>query len=145
MTTNQKTQFAIIANVAFAIPAIMKGAFNSHHKARLTKDGEMGKVTAEGAKFFSNRSRLNDAELKAAVTEAKFSLAKMAGGFIWAVSSPDNKGAVIAWQAGQGAIGQTLFANALSELTQSAQKAQTKAKPSNPTKAKPKAQQKAMA
>jgi hypothetical protein len=128
MTTNQKTLFAIVANVAFKLTPFISGAFNAHHKARLIKADGFGKVTPEGAKFFANRPRLNDAELKAAVETAKYKLVSMPQGFQWAINA---QGAT--WQAGQGAVGQTLFANALSTLTQSAQAA-LKAAPKVSTK-----------
>lgn len=131
-----KTSFQIIAAVSFAIPSFLKGAFNAHHKTRLVKDAKAGtgKVTAEGAKFFSNRPRLNDAELTAALTAAGYILAPV-DGVQWPINKTGQK-----WQAGSGLVGQTAFALALSTLTQGAAAAATKAaaKPAAKAKAAPK-------
>jgi hypothetical protein len=130
MANNQKTSFAIIANIAFGLIPVIAGGFNSHHKGRLVKAGNTGKVTEEGAAFFSNRPRLADKELTAAVEEAGFKLADLPAGFKWAINA---RGA--AWQAGQGKVGQTLFANALSSLTQAAKAAEEKAAKAEQAKA----------
>lgn len=140
MTTTKKAVFQIVANVEFAVSATIRGAFNSYHKTRLSyKGANKGEVTKEGAVFFSNRPRLDDAQLSQAVADAKFSLYD-AGGFIWAQNAHKSQ-----WIAGQGAIGQTLFANALSALTQGAHKASTTAKAKATTPAKKAAQKKVTA
>ena len=133
MTTNQKTSFAIVAGVSFALHNILAGAFNSHHKARLTKADGKGQVTKEGAVFFSNRKRLSLDDLKKRIAElpGSYKLLKLPAGFSWAVNP---QGAYM--QAGQGEIGQSLFAYALSDLTNGA-KAKVETKPK--AIAKPKA------
>ena len=120
MTTKKET-FAIVANIAFALDSILAGAFNAHHKARLIKlSGNMGKVTEEGAVFFTNRPRLTREELIKKLPEG-YALVMQDAPFEWAINA---QGAAV--QAGQGVIGQTLFAMALSSLTQAAAKAQAK-------------------
>lgn len=133
MTTTKKTAvFQIVANVEFTVSRILRGAFNSYHKNRLSyKGANKGEVTKEGAAFFSNRPRLDDAQLLEALKAVKFDLYD-AGGFVWAQNAHKTQ-----WIAGQGAIGQTLFANALSMLTQQAHAASVAAKAK--TTAKPKA------
>ena len=137
MSANQKTNFAIIAGVSFALHSIIAGAFNSHHKARLTKADGKGQVTAAGASFFASRKRLNPADLAKAIAAipGNYKLLKLPAGFSWAVNP---QGAYI--QAGQGEIGQSLFAYALSDLTQAAAKAAEKAKAKPVEAAKPKAE-----
>lgn len=115
MSTNLKTSFAIIAGVSIALDRIIIGAFNSHHKANLTKAGDTGQVTQVGAIYFQNRKRLTDSELKAEIEEKGYKLVDMPSGFQWAMNA---QGATI--QAGSGKAGQTLFVNALSKLTQAA-------------------------
>lgn len=131
-TSKKATVFQIVAGVEFTVSRILRGAFNSYHKNRLTyKGANKGEVTKEGASFFMNRPRLDDAQLAQALADCKFSLYD-AGGFLWAQNAHKTQ-----WIPGQGAIGQTLFANALSTLTQSAHNAATTAKAK--TTAKPKA------
>jgi hypothetical protein len=130
--TKKAAVFQIVANVEFNVSRILRGAFNSYHKARLSyKGGNKGEVTKEGAAFFSNRPRLDDAQLQQALADSKYSLYD-AGGFVWAQNAHKTQ-----WVPGQGAIGQTLFANALSALTQGAHsvKASAKAKTTAPAKA----------
>lgn len=140
MTT--KTQVAIIAGVSFALHNILAGAFNSHHKARLAKADGKGQVTKEGAVYFSNRKRLSLPDLQKRIAElpGSYKLLKLPAGFSWAVNP---QGAY--YQAGQGEIGQSLFAYALSDLTQAAAKAAEKAKAKPAETAKPKAAEKAKA
>ena len=124
--------FQIVANVEIAVSRILRGAFNSYHKTRLSYKGAgRGEVTKEGAAFFMNRPRLDDAQLAQALAACKYSLYD-AGGFLWAQNAHKQQ-----WIPGQGAIGQTLFANALSALTQAAHNAKASAKAK--TTAKPKA------
>lgn len=132
MTTKTKTAaFQIVANVEFAVSAILRGAFNSYHKQRLNyKGANKGEVTTTGAAFFMNRPRLDDAQLAQALADCKYSLYD-AGGFLWAQNSHKQQ-----WIAGQGMIGQTLFANALSTLTQAAHNAKVSAKAKTTAKAK---------
>lgn len=132
MSTETKTAaFQIVANVEFAVSRILRGAFNSYHKQRLNyKGANKGEVTKEGAAFFTNRPRLDDAQLAQALADCKYSLYD-AGGFLWAQNTHKTQ-----WVPGQGAIGQTLFVNALSVLTQQAHAAQASAKAK--TAAKPK-------
>jgi hypothetical protein len=120
MTTKKET-FAIVANIAFALDSILAGAFNAHHKTRLIKlSGNMGKVTEEGAVFFTNRPRLTREDLIKRLPEG-YALVFQDTPFEWAINA---QGAAV--QAGQGIIGQTLFSMALSSLTQAAAKAQAK-------------------
>lgn len=125
-----KSAFSIVANVAFEIPKFLAGAFNAYHigKGRLTKAGKVGRVTAEGAKFFTLREgEAPTAKSLAAFAEtcktAKYPLTEK-GGVTWPVG-PN----AIAWQAGQGQIGQSAFFYALCELTQAAQKVAQVTKP----------------
>lgn len=126
MSTNQKTTFAIVANVSFTIPQFLLGAFNAHHKENLTKVGNVGKVTEKGAVFFFNRqSPTVRAEAKKAIPEGY--KACIIDGIPW-VAKPyalaDGKMGAEPIQPGQGHLGKALFAEALSMLTQAAQAAQ---------------------
>lgn len=134
----QAKSFTIIAETFFAMHGFIKGAFNSHHRARLVAAGTAGKVTKEGAVFFSNRPRMAPEELKKAVEASGYKIVSVPGaGFDWAVNA---QGA--AWIAGQGKIGQSLFAYAISDLSQAAAKAATKIKPTSAIDAKAKAEAK---
>lgn len=128
MTTNKQT-FAIVANVAFEIPKFLAGAFNTYHigKGRLLKAGNIGRVTPEGVKFFTQRegqapSAKTLKEFADTCSAAKFPITEKQG-VQWPVGNN-----AIAWQAGQGAIGQSAFFYALCQLTSKpAPKAESKA------------------
>lgn len=117
MESTKKT-FSIVADVAFNIPRPMLSSFNSHHKTRLIRlGGSFGKVTTEGATFFSNRTRVDyDEMLKALSTEGY----AMEG--VWAYKNN------IPYKSGSGINGRTLFSWALSSLTQAAVKVEAAAK-----------------
>lgn len=139
MTTN-KQAFAIIANVAFEIPKFLAGAFNAYHinKGRMTKQGNIARITPEGAKFFTQREgEAPTAKALSAFAEtaktAKYPLTEKQG-IQWPIG---NNG--IAWQAGQGSIGQSAFFYALCQLTNPTKVAATVATktPAKASKAKP--------
>ena len=139
MTTN-KQAFAIIANVAFEIPKFLAGAFNAYHinKGRMTKQGNIARITPEGVKFFTAREgEAPTAKALATFSEtckaSKYPLTEK-GGVNWPVG---NNG--IAWQAGQGSIGQSAFFYALCQLTNPAKvaaKVAAKTPAKTPAKAK---------
>lgn len=121
MTTAQKTTFAIVANVAFLIPSFMRGAFNDHHckkNANLKKlPDNMGMVLAAGVVHFGNRQTEKERAAAVAALPEGYKLGTFEG-VQWAMNAQRAK--II---AGRGALGQALFTNALSVLTQSAKSA----------------------
>lgn len=112
-TKSAVKSFAIVANVAFPLDPILRGAFNAHHKERLIKSGDSGQVTQAGAVFFTNRERLTEADAHKLAVADGYEIKTSPTGYKWAIKNG------IHWQAGSGKVGQALFAYALSVLTQS--------------------------
>lgn len=124
-----KTAFAIIANVLFNLPRPIISSFNTHHKARLQKaGGSLGRVLPDGVTFFTNRVRLDYADMEKALSAENYT---MDDSGLWAYHNKSGQPYV----SGTGIVGRSLFVWALSTLSQQAEQARITAEKAEQAKA----------
>lgn len=123
------TVFLIIANILFNMPRPIISSFNTHHKTRLQRaGGSLGRVLPEGVAFFTNRTRLDYADMVKALASEGYT---MDDAGLWAYHNKSGQ----PYTSGTGIIGRSLFAWSLSTLSQQAEQARLAAEKAEQAKA----------